>query len=364
MIGTSNYKIALVVHDLHENGGHSLYTRVLADALAVRHRVTVFANQCERPADAAWQHQPVAAWRVNALASVQTFPLGLRRWRDELARFDICHAQGFCGGQPNVVTAHICQASYLASLRDVSARTRASLQLMLAAEERFYRRFDGHIIAISKLVADDLRRHYGIGSPISVIPHGVDRRRFNAGNRDLYRGRVRAELGIDESQTVALYVGDMTKAHSHLKSLAAAAPEIQFVIVTRSRTYHWSAPNVRIVGATRQPERYYVAADAFVFPSTYDAFGMVVLEAMASGLAVFCSDRAGVAELITTGRDGVVLSLDEWVEGTRVGLRDRVRLDALGRQAAITAESNGWDSVVDAVERVYFGIADCAEILN
>ncbi|MGE0886146.1 MAG: glycosyltransferase family 4 protein [Blastocatellales bacterium] len=354
--------IALVVHDLHENGGHSLYTRVLADALAARHRVMVFANQCERPANAAWQHQPVAAWRVNALASVQTFPLGLRRWRDELARFDICHAQGFCGGRPNVVTAHICQASYLASLRDVSARTRTSLQLMLAAEERFYRRYDGHIIAISKLVAEDLRRHYGVRSPISVIPHGVDRRRFNTGNRDLHRARVRAELGIGAAETVALYVGDLTKAHSHLKSLAAATPEIQFVIVTRSQTYHWTAPNVRIAPATRQPERYYAAADAFVFPSTYDAFGMVVLEAMASGLAVFCSDRAGAAELITTGSDGVTLSLDEWVEGTRMGLRDRARLDALGQQAAITAERHGWQSVVDKVERVYFGIADCTEI--
>ena len=42
--------IALVVHDLHERGGHSLYTRVLADELARRHEVAVFANRCERPA--------------------------------------------------------------------------------------------------------------------------------------------------------------------------------------------------------------------------------------------------------------------------------------------------------------------------
>lgn len=351
-------KIALVVHDLHENGGHSLYTRVLADALAERHAVTVFANRCERPADARWHSESVAAWRINALATVQTFPLGLRRWRDALAQFDICHSQGYCGGEPNVVTAHICLASYLNSLRDISASNRASLQLMMAAEARFYQRYDGYVIAISELVANDLRKHYQVRGPITVVPHGVNASRFNRGNRTRFRQQVRAELGLGETQTVALYIGDLTKAHTHLKELAVITPEVQFVIVTRSQSYHWTASNVRILPPTSEPERYYAAADAFVFPTTYDAFGMVALEAMASGLAVFCSDRAGAAELIHAGYDGAVLSLNDWVEATRAGLLDRSFLESLGVEAERKARLHTWQDVVDAVEQIYFDVAD------
>lgn len=350
-------KIALVVHDLHEYGGHSLYTRILADELARRHDVMVFANRCERPAEARWQFQSVAAWRVNALASVRTFPLGLRARQGQLAGFDVRHMQGYCGGQPNVVTAHICAASYLDSLRDVSARNRASLRLMAAAEERFYREYHGHVIAISQRVAQDLHDRYAVRGPVSVIPHGVNLARFNRANRARYRSSVRRELGLTEDQTIALYIGDLTKAHTHLKALADATPEVQFILVTRSQRYRWTAPNVRILPPTPEPERYYAAADAFVFPTTYDAFGMVVLEAMASGLAVFCSDRAGAAELIEQHRNGVVLPLKEWVEGTRDGLRDRSLLERLGHEGGQSAQQCEWKSVVEAVERVYVEIA-------
>ena len=68
-----------------------------------------------------------------------------------------------------------------------------------------------------------------------------------------------------------------------MKELSAAAPQVQFAVVTGSRSYHWSAANVSFIPATSEVAKYYAAADAFVFPTTYDAFGMVVLEAMAAG---------------------------------------------------------------------------------
>src|ERR1043166_3401033 len=104
--------IALIVHDLHEHGGHSLYTKVLADELSRNHDVSVFANRCERPDDARWKSKRVRAWRDTALATVKTFPLGLRSHAKALAGYEIQHAQGYCGGQPNVVTAHMCVAAY------------------------------------------------------------------------------------------------------------------------------------------------------------------------------------------------------------------------------------------------------------
>ena len=354
--------IALVVHDLHEHGGHSLYTRVLADGLTQRHDVTVFANRCERPADARWKFQPVRAVRLNALSTVQSFPIGIRSLSSKLAEFDIRHMQGYCGGQPNVVTAHICLAAYLDSLRDISIRSRTSLRLMAAAEARFYRRYDGNVIAVSQKIARELKDFYQLRGEIRIVPHGVATERFSLERRERYRSHMRSEIGVDDESMIALYVGDLTKSHTHLEAVASASPDLEFVIVTSSTQYRWRSRNVHFFPAASDVARYCAAADAFIFPTAYDAFGMVVLEAMASGLAVFSSDRAGAAELISSGKDGFVIPLDDWVEATTLGLRDRDSLRAIGREAEKTARRHNWSTVVRDVEQVYFEATGSAEL--
>jgi glycosyltransferase involved in cell wall biosynthesis len=345
--------IALIVHDLHERGGHSLYTKILAETFSRKHEVAVFANRYERPADARWQAHHVRAWRHSALATVQTFPLGLRSHANSLGRYQIRHVQGFCGGRPNVLTAHMCVRAYLDSLRDITPKNRASLKLMAAAEERFYRRYEGRVIAVSQKIANELKQLYGVNGATKVIHHGVDVLRFNQGDREQSRTRARARLGIGQHERVALYVGDLTKAHSYLKELSAAAPDTKFVIVTPSRVYHWDSLNVQILPTTDDLRPYYAAADAFVFPTTYDSFGMVILEAMASGLPVFTSDRAGAAELIEHEISGFVIPLDEWVAQTADRLRNVNRLRTVGAVAEEIAATHDWSSVVSAVEKVY-----------
>jgi UDP-glucose:(heptosyl)LPS alpha-1,3-glucosyltransferase len=287
------------------------------------------------------------------VSTVNTFPVGLRAQAAALAAYEIRHAQGYCGGEPNVVTAHICVAAYLRSLEGISLRNRLSLRLMAAAESRFYRRYRGRLLAVSRKVANELRELYGVRREVRVVPHGVDSVRFQSANRERWRSVVRRELSIADDAVVALYVGDLTKSHVYLKELCAAAPAVQLVVVTASRAYHWRAPNVRILPPTAALERYYAAADAFVFPTTYDAFGMVVLEAMAAGLPVFSSDQAGAAELIRSGADGFVIPLPAWVERTVAGLHDRASLREIGRAAEQTAQEYTWSSVVVAVEQVY-----------
>jgi glycosyltransferase involved in cell wall biosynthesis len=152
---------------------------------------------------------------------------------------------------------------------------------------------------------------------------------------------------------VALYVGDLTKAHAYLKELSAATADVRFVVVTPSQVYHWSSNNVQILPPTSELHRYYAAADAFVFPTTYDSFGMVVLEAMAAGLPVFTSDQAGAAELIEPGKDGFVLPLADWVGRTASALGDRAQMAKIGEAAAQSAKRFDWPAVVSAVEKVY-----------
>lgn len=349
--------IALIVHDLHSHGGHSTYTKVLADEFSQRHDVTVFANYCERSEDTSWRFEPVRAARTSALTTVLSFPYGLRLLERRLGKYDIRHAQGFCGDHPNVVTAHICVAAYLESLRGASRRHLFTLQRMANAEERFYRRYRGRVIAVSAKVAGELRSHYDVRTPITVVHHGVDAMHFARGLSEANAvDLVRTQLEIDARQMIALYVGDLTKAHLYLKELARAAPWLTLVIVSYSQAYRWAKENVRFVSSTRDLRPYYSAADAFVFPTTYDAFGMVLLEAMASGLPVFTSDCAGAAELILDGENGFVFPLADWVEETIAGLKDGGVLQTTGRAALKTARGQDWAKVTREVEQVYLDV--------
>lgn len=346
-------KIALVVHDLHEYGGESLYTKIMADALSQRHNVTVFANRCERDDHTSWDFKSVWAWRAKALSCIRTFPIGMLAHARTLEHFDIRHMQGYCGGYPNVVTAHRCMAAYIRALEGVSLKHRISHRVMLDAEARFYKGYQGTIIAVSHQIANELDEFYRVRGPIKVITHGVDISRFNSTNRELYRSSVRLELGIEDHETVALYVGDLTKAHVYLKGFSKANPRVRLVIVSASRAYHWDAPNVLIKPRSRQIEKFYAAADAFVFPSANDPFGLVVLEAMASGLPVFCSDQAGAAELITNGIDGFVIPLAQWIGATTDLLRRVQNLKDVGQSAEKTAARHTWANVASQLNHVY-----------
>jgi glycosyltransferase involved in cell wall biosynthesis len=93
--------------------------------------------------------------------------------------------------------------------------------------------------------------------------------------------------------------------------------------------------------------RFYAMADAYVGPSLEDAFGLPPLEAMACGLPVIVSSRAGVSELITDGDDGFILEDPGDPDAlaaliTRL-LREPALCEGLGRRARETARSCTWN---------------------
>ncbi|HEU5002002.1 MAG TPA: MSMEG_0565 family glycosyltransferase [Actinomycetota bacterium] len=181
-----------------------------------------------------------------------------------------------------------------------------------------------HILVVSDVWRAALRAEFGVES--TVVPNGVDagrfapagheraalRRRINAGGRFLFL----TVGGIEPRKGSRVLVEAMGL-------LRAARPDPPLVAVVGGHSFQDHAAyrqealaraseldldaDLVLVGTVPEDELagWYAAADAFVFPSLKEGFGLVILEAMAAGLPVVASDIA-VFRAFLTERDAVL----------------------------------------------------------
>lgn len=167
------------------------------------------------------------------------------------------------------------------------------------------------VIAISKMVAEDIIRHYDYPAErVHHVPNGVDLDRFNLELRQQHRAAVRAQLDVDDNRPVVLFVGSGFARKGLLPLMKAVAtldgePEV-WVIGHDSRANAFKqagdrlglGARLRMLGPQKDMLPWYGAADIAVLPSIYDPFGTVVIEAMASGLPAVVSTGCGARELV------------------------------------------------------------------
>lgn len=189
----------------------------------------------------------------------------------------------------------------------------------------------------------------GAGEGVVAVPPGVDLHRFRPSEtargvgsepdrrplRLLYVGRLELLKGLPYLLEA---VGLLEPGTVELDLVGPVLPEMEPVLE------RLAGPGVRIRGAAdvREVPARYREADALVLPSLSDAFGLVVLEAMASGIPVITTGAVGAAELVRDGEDGFVVpvrdpeALAERIE--RLAARPDERR-AMGRAARETAEA-------------------------
>jgi glycosyltransferase involved in cell wall biosynthesis len=167
----------------------------------------------------------------------------------------------------------------------------------------------------------------GVTTEIRVIPTGVELARF----KNVEKGFLRQRFGIGADETILLFVSRL--AHEKnvgflIESFAAMAskiPDSKLVLVGEGdaeedlkKQAAEVGLNERIVFAGRLdgPDvvSAYVDADLFVFASTSETQGMVVLESMAAGCPVVAVDAPGVRDVVVEGETGFLLEEGD-VEG-------------------------------------------------
>ncbi len=218
-------------------------------------------------------------------------------------------------------------------------------------------------IAISERVRAAAEALTAFRGRVRLIPNGVDARfsRDEKATVDARQAILERHRLPQETRMVA-YVGSLEQRKgtdllaAAWPTIAAAVPRAVLFLVG---PYDPSTPffrelaatlgthfgsSVIITGPVDDPRDYYRAAEVFVFPSRNEAFGNVLLEAMACGTACVASRIEGVTEgIITHGQDGLVVPAEnkDALAGAVVSLmldEDRRRL--LAGNAARTVEEH------------------------
>jgi glycosyltransferase involved in cell wall biosynthesis len=242
---------------------------------------------------------------------------------------------------------------------------RNPLHLFTAARDRIrYRgRIHRAIVALSDEEAKLLVETYGrIPASIRVIPNGVDLERFRPADAAEH-AVARAELGLPDDRLVVVFIGHEFERKGLPVALAALlhAPGAILLVVggTPEMIRHASgqagrlgvAERVRFAGAHPDPVPFLRAADAFVLPSAYESYGLVVMEALAAGLPVVSTPVGIAPSVVVDGVNGFIVAPEpQAIAG---------RLDALHADAGLAARLGAagppriseitWDRVVEAL---------------
>jgi UDP-glucose:(heptosyl)LPS alpha-1,3-glucosyltransferase len=194
--------------------------------------------------------------------------------------------------------------------------------------ERTYKR----LIALTPSVLEDLKQFYGVpNEDVDILPNGYTSDEFHVGLRALYRVEMRMEIGVPLDAWVVLFVGNEWERKGLLPLMEAIAAlgdvKIHLVavgrlpqaMVQRNAADLGLLGRVHTVSSTSSVNRWFGMADVFALPTVYEAWGMVVIEAMASGLPVLTSSLAGASEAVDIGKNGFLLkeprSVEEIVDG-------------------------------------------------
>lgn len=198
---------------------------------------------------------------------------------------------------------------------------------------------------------------------LALLGRGVDTCLFTPARRNQ---ALRQGWGLEPNDVAVIYVGRLAAEKNlgllqpSLQALQRAYPHkrLRLVLVGDGplrAALERSLPEAVFCGARRGDDlaEHYASGDLFLFPSLTETFGNVVLEAMASGLAVVAYDQAAAAQHIRHGHNGALAMPGDpaaFVEAACWLLEENETLRRVRLNARQHASRQGWPAIVEQFE--------------
>jgi UDP-glucose:(heptosyl)LPS alpha-1,3-glucosyltransferase len=365
--------IGFVAHAVHRRGGMERAAAEVLTRLAERHQVHVVAEVCEVEAPGlTWDR--IRAPRKPSLLNTLVFRRRASASRD-LGKCDLVASVGAAAIEADVVTAQFCHAAFtnrFGGIRGGKGRAGRAWQryvqrVFVSHERRVYsaKRLR-RVISVSQGTARELSEFYGVDPAIiDIIPNGVDHRVFRPAESVEHKHELRHSLGIKHDGLLAAFVGgdwDRKGVATAIQGVARAK-DVHLAIVGR-----WNAEPFRLLarnagaedrvyfpGESHEPQKWMAAADVFLFPSLYEAFSLVTIEAAACRLALLATNINGTDELVEPGLNGFFIHSDaDDIADKLVRLRDDDNLrESMATAAFERSKQYTWNRIAAATETAY-----------
>ncbi len=238
---------------------------------------------------------------------------------------------------------------------------------------RIYLRYVEQISFFTQSYPDSLGLSPGVREKVRVIRPAVDTARFSPLKDGL---PVRTRYGFAQDDPVVLCVsglipGDERRGVHYLitamEMVRRELPRARLVVVGEGKlvpALRQLAIGLGLEGAVVFAGRvvgedlalHYAMCDVFAFPTTYEPFGFVVQEAMASGRPVLVSDIPGVGEIIKDGETGLKIppgDVPALAEAITFLLKNDDLRQEMGEKAREEVESRSWREVAQETIKVY-----------
>jgi len=278
----------------------------------------------------------------------------------------LSHERGHCQDLATIHTFSyklgIEDYSFLKKLNSIYLSPRSWLHLRLERQQMN----SPWLVPVSGIIKKGIQTYYSRTTNIRIATPGVDIERFHPAWIQQHRETVRQEEGIRPDEFVVLFVGSEFRRKGLDMLINAIGPGMRLLVVGAGERHAYyrrlsarrGIPGqVVFTGLVDDVRRYYAAADAVALPSRKEAFGMSILEGMACGLPVACSDAAGVSELVADDANGYLFNDLAALKAVLQKLKDAATRHRIGHQARLTATDHTWEVTTDVYEEICRQIA-------